>query len=109
MIQYFEKYGASKCPQHVNPAEYMLDAFGAGDPNRHGKDWGQVWIESGECRQRMEESQGFIRHRGQVNPSQLVDDRRFAMPWTIQVATVIKRTVHSHWRSPEYYRHIRAP
>jgi len=64
MIQYFEKNGASKCLQHMNPTEYVLEEIGASDPNRHKKDWGKVWIQSGECHQRMgEETQGFILHR----------------------------------------------
>ena len=37
LIGYFERNGAKKCPPSTNPAEYMLEAIGAGDPNYKGK------------------------------------------------------------------------
>ena len=30
LIEYFEKNGGPKCPEHANPAEWMLDTIGAG-------------------------------------------------------------------------------
>lgn len=45
---YFAKHGAV-CPGNVNPAEYMLEAIGAGVAPRVGdKDWKDVWLESAE-------------------------------------------------------------
>lgn len=37
LIDYFERNGAKKCPPSANPAEYMLEAIGAGDPNYKAK------------------------------------------------------------------------
>lgn len=48
LIEYFRKHGA-ECPLNANPAEWMLDAIGAGQAPRIGdKDWGEIWRESDE-------------------------------------------------------------
>lgn len=45
---YFAKHGAV-CPSNVNPAEFMLDAIGAGLAPRIGdRDWKDVWLDSEE-------------------------------------------------------------
>lgn len=49
MREYFARYGAS-CPTTVNPAEYMLEAIGAGITPRIGdRDWKDIWLDSPEC------------------------------------------------------------
>ena len=46
--EYFARYGA-ECPQNVNPAEYMLEAIGAGIAPRVGpRDWKDIWLDSAE-------------------------------------------------------------
>ena len=46
--EYFGRYGAH-CPSNVNPAEYMLEAIGAGVTPRVGnRDWKDIWSESPE-------------------------------------------------------------
>lgn len=46
---YFARHGA-KCPPNMNPAEYMLEAIGAGVSPRIGdRDWKDVWLDSSEC------------------------------------------------------------
>jgi ATP-binding cassette subfamily G (WHITE) protein 2 (SNQ2) len=48
MRDYFARYGAP-CPSNVNPAEYMLEAIGAGVTPRIGdRDWKDVWLDSPE-------------------------------------------------------------
>jgi ATP-binding cassette, subfamily G (WHITE), member 2, SNQ2 len=48
MREYFARYGA-KCPSNVNPAEYMLEAIGAGITPRIGdRDWKDIWLDSAE-------------------------------------------------------------
>jgi ATP-binding cassette subfamily G (WHITE) protein 2 (SNQ2) len=49
MREYFSRYGAP-CPPNVNPAEYMLEAIGAGISPRIGdRDWKDIWLDSPEC------------------------------------------------------------
>lgn len=46
--EYFARNGAV-CPPNVNPAEYMLEAIGAGLSPRVGpRDWKDVWLDSPE-------------------------------------------------------------
>jgi ATP-binding cassette, subfamily G (WHITE), member 2, SNQ2 len=46
--EYFARYGAA-CPSNVNPAEYMLEAIGAGVTPRIGdRDWKDIWLDSPE-------------------------------------------------------------
>lgn len=46
--EYFAKHGAV-CASNVNPAEFMLDAIGAGLAPRIGdRDWKDVWLDSEE-------------------------------------------------------------
>ncbi|KAI5778138.1 ABC-2 type transporter-domain-containing protein [Geopyxis carbonaria] len=101
MIQYFQNNGAPTCPKQKNPAEYMLEAVGAGDPNRKEKDWGEVWFNSEEYQRRSQEIEQFINERQDSNGGN-VGDSEFAMPWSTQTIAVIKRTFIAYWRTPEY-------
>ena len=102
LINYFESNGAPKCPQDVNPAEYMLEAIGAGNPDYQGQDWGDIWAASPEHQARTDEIQSMIESRRNVVTKALVDDREYAMPLSTQLSAVIKRTFVAYWRSPEY-------
>ena len=53
--EYFARHGAV-CPPSVNPAEYMLEAIGAGlSPRIGNRDWNDIWLESAECKRSREE------------------------------------------------------
>ena len=103
LIDYFQSNGAKKCPPSANPAEYMLEAIGAGNPDYKGKDWGDVWAASPEHQKRTEEIQQMISERSHAEPSSsLKDDREYAMPLMTQVMAVIKRFLIAYWRTPDY-------
>lgn len=103
LIDYFERNGAQKCPPRTNPAEYMLEAIGAGDPNYNGKDWGDVWASSPEHEERTQEIQQMVSSRRNIEPSSKTrDDREYAMPLSTQVYTVTYRTFTAYWRDPDY-------
>ncbi|KAL8822796.1 MAG: hypothetical protein Q9191_006477 [Dirinaria sp. TL-2023a] len=102
LISYFERNGAKQCPPNANPAEYMLEAIGAGNPDYKGKDWGDVWASSPEHEQRGQEIQSMISERRGAASSATNDDREYAMPLSTQVFSVIKRDFTSYWRTPEY-------
>ncbi|KAG5643545.1 hypothetical protein DXG03_000686 [Asterophora parasitica] len=89
---YFARHGAL-CPSNVNPAEYMLEAIGAGVTPRVGdRDWKDVWLDSEECRVAKEEIKA-IRERGlaKVEP-----DRKALSTFVVQ------RNNMALWRSPDY-------
>ncbi|KAA8897609.1 ABC-2 type transporter-domain-containing protein [Sphaerosporella brunnea] len=102
MIQYFERNGAPKCSKDRNPAEYMLESIGAGDPNRKEKDWGQVWRDSEESSRIDAEIEQFASERRGSGNEKLADNRSFAMPWATQVLALMKRTFVAYWRTPQY-------
>jgi ABC-type multidrug transport system permease subunit/ABC-type multidrug transport system ATPase subunit len=103
LIDYFEHNGAKKCPADANPAEYMLEAIGAGNPDYKGKDWGDVWAASPEHHQRTLEIQQMIAEaRKKDTGSELIDDREFAMPLSTQISAVVRRSFVSYWRTPDY-------
>ena len=103
LIDYFEHNGAHKCPPRANPAEYMLEAIGAGDPNYKGKDWGDVWASSPEHEERSRDIQNMISSRRNAPlTDKLKDDREYAMPLSTQVSEVTKRTFVNYWRDPDY-------
>lgn len=103
LVDYFEQNGAHKCPPRVNPAEYMLEAIGAGDPNYKGKDWGDVWASSPEHEQRTQEIQSMISTRLNAPLSdRLKDDREYAMPLSTQLSAVVRRSFTNYWRTPDY-------
>lgn len=60
--EYFARHGAV-CPPNVNPAEYMLEAIGAGVTPRIGdRDWKDIWLESRECEKVRKEIQEIKQH-----------------------------------------------
>jgi ATP-binding cassette, subfamily G (WHITE), member 2, SNQ2 len=103
LIDYFERNGAKKCPPNANPAEYMLEAIGAGNPDYTGKDWAEVWAQSKEHQDRSIEIEQMIKDRSHAEMSNsLRDDREYAMPLSTQLMAVVKRTFVAYWRSHEY-------
>ncbi|KAI9673041.1 MAG: hypothetical protein M1817_003205 [Caeruleum heppii] len=103
LISYFERNGAKKCPPRANPAEYMLEAIGAGNPDYKGQDWGEVWEAAPERAERGHEIQGMIESRRQANTGSKTDDEReYAMPMSTQIIAVVKRSFISYWRTPDY-------
>lgn len=103
LIDYFEGNGAKKCEPSANPAEYMLEAIGAGDPNYKGKDWGDVWAASAEHETRSREIQEMVAERRNAPTNSKTDDsREYAMSLGTQVYAVVKRSFVSYWRTPDY-------
>jgi len=103
LIQYFAKHGAF-CPSDANPAEWMLDAIGAGVAARMGdEDWGVVWQESEELARTKEE---IIRIKAErtheTGSAPLVVQQEYATPLWHQVQAVCKRQSLSFWRTPNY-------
>ena len=99
LIEYFERNGGHKCPPEANPAEYMLEAIGAGDPEYSGPDWGDLWDASSEKQARSEEIQSMIERRRDASMTgEIKDDREFAMPLMTQIYTVTHRNFVAYWR-----------
>ncbi|RAL01405.1 putative ABC transporter [Aspergillus ibericus CBS 121593] len=103
LIEYFEQNGARKCSPHENPAEYMLEVIGAGNPDYKGQDWGDVWARSAQHRQLSQDIENLIQERRNKEVEEGKDDNReYAMPIWVQVLTVTKRSFIAYWRTPPY-------
>jgi ATP-binding cassette subfamily G (WHITE) protein 2 (SNQ2) len=103
LLDYFESNGAKKCTPNTNPAEFMLDAIGAGNPDYKGKDWGDVWANSKENSALSKEIQALMKERREKGANQeSSDEREYAMPLTSQIMTVTHRSFVAMWRTPSY-------
>ena len=103
MIDYFEDNGARKCPSKANPAEYMLEVIGAGNPDYAGPDWGDIWEASPENETRRLEIKSMIENRRTASAQgKIQDQREYAMPLGTQIYTVTMRNFAAYWRSQNY-------
>ena len=103
LLEYFRLNGAV-CPSDANPAEWMLDAIGAGQAARIGsRDWGEVWRTSPELARTKEAITQMKSQRiAEVGSSPNVDQSEYATPLWHQIKIVNWRTQLSFWRSPNY-------
>ncbi|RYO75617.1 hypothetical protein DL762_009937 [Monosporascus cannonballus] len=103
LISYFEENGGSKCPPDANPAEWVLDTIGAGNPDYKGQDWGSTWLQS---RKYEEQSRGIaeiVEKRKNADHSRNVrDDREYTMSLWTQTTAVVKRSFVAYWRRLNY-------
>jgi len=100
---YFQKNGAD-CPSDANPAEWMLDAIGAGSAPRLGKkDWADVWADSEEFAQAKQEIVRIKDTRSaEVGAAETVVQKEYATPLLHQIKLVNRRQNLSFWRTPNY-------
>jgi ATP-binding cassette subfamily G (WHITE) protein 2 (SNQ2) len=101
LINYLEKNGAPPCPAKANPAEYMLDCIGAGNPDQKGSDWADIWSRSQENASLTREIEDVVRISGASRPP-VEDAAEYAMPIQVQISTVVNRSFSSMWRSRDY-------
>ncbi|KAK7063883.1 pleiotropic drug resistance ABC transporter protein [Favolaschia claudopus] len=99
---YFASRGAV-CPSDVNPAEYMLEAIGAGTTPRVGdRDWKDIWLESPECQKLRDEIEAIKKEGLALTEPDKKDQTTYATPFWYQLRTVTYRNALSLWRSPDY-------
>ncbi|EHL03106.1 putative ABC transporter G family member 11 [Glarea lozoyensis 74030] len=103
LLAYLRKHGAD-CPPDANPAEYMLDAIGAGQAPRVGnRDWAEIFADSPELANIKERISEMKQQRlSEVGGDVKVDEKEYATPLMHQLKIVQKRTNLSFWRSPNY-------
>lgn len=101
---YLSRNGA-ECPPNANPAEYMLEAIGAGSRKRVGdKDWAERWVESPEFSQVKEEIQK-LKAEALAKPDEASEGKgvtQYATPLWTQLQVVGERTFISFYRRPDY-------
>lgn len=103
LLDYFRQHGAY-CPPDANPAEWMLDAIGAGQAPRIGvKDWGDVWSDSLEF-ERVKQEIVHIRETRlrEVGEAESIQQKEYAAPVWHQIKIVCRRQSLAFWRTPNY-------
>ncbi|KWU42587.1 hypothetical protein RHOSPDRAFT_20945 [Rhodotorula sp. JG-1b] len=100
--EYLAKHGAV-CPDNANPAEYVLEAIGAGSGRRVGnKDWADIWLDSEEF-VRVKETIKQLNAEGLAMPEDSEGlHASYATPFWTQLKVVVTRTFLAFWRSPDY-------
>ncbi|TGO89906.1 hypothetical protein BPOR_0088g00160 [Botrytis porri] len=103
LLDYFHRHGAD-CPSDANPAEWMLDAVGAGQAARIGdRDWADIFADSPELANIKDRiSQMKTQRLAEVGGTTHDDEREFATPLLHQLRIVQARTNLAFWRSPNY-------
>jgi ATP-binding cassette subfamily G (WHITE) protein 2 (SNQ2) len=103
LLKYFNRHGAD-CPADANPAEWMLDAVGAGSAPRIGdKDWADVWADSEEFAQVKQEIISMKEQRAaEVGSAEPIEQKEYATPLMYQIKLVNRRMNLSFWRTPNY-------
>lgn len=101
LIDYLERNGA-KVPADANPAEFMLEAIGAGSRKRIGGDWHQKWLNSPEFAKVKEEIQ-VLKADALAKPiTEDAKPREYATSFLFQFKTVLRRTNIALWRNADY-------
>ncbi|KAI0673630.1 ABC-2 type transporter-domain-containing protein [Trametes maxima] len=98
---YFARHGGH-CPPNVNPAEFMLDAIGAGLTPRIGdRDWKDHWLDSQEYLDVLTEIEN-IKSSTPKGDGQSEHLTMYATPFWQQLRWVVNRNNLKLWRSPDY-------
>ncbi|WWD20557.1 hypothetical protein CI109_105033 [Kwoniella shandongensis] len=101
LIDYLEKNGA-KVPGDVNPAEFMLEAIGAGSRKRIGGDWGEKWRNSPEFQHVKEEIQQLKSQALATPDDGKTKHTEYATSFMFQLKTMLRRTNVALWRNADY-------
>lgn len=103
LIDYFEKYGAPKCPSDANPAEWMLEVIGAAPGSHANQDYHQVWLNSTEYKAVNAELDRIESELAKIpepeDPERL---KSYAASFLKQYFLVLKRVMEQNWRTPSY-------
>jgi ABC-type multidrug transport system ATPase subunit len=97
--EYFARYDAP-CPKDANPAEHMIDVVSG--TLSQGKDWNQIWLDSPEHKNTVEELDRIIADAAAKEPGTKDDGYEFATPLWEQTKLVTQRMNISLWRNTDY-------
>jgi len=107
LTSYFERNGASPCPENANPAEWMLEVIGAAPGSHTDLDWFDIWRKSLEYTEvknelsRLKEVRPIEKTQSAVKRDK-ASFNAFAAPFWLQYLEVQKRVFQQYWRTPSY-------
>lgn len=110
ILDYFERNGARHCDDKENPAEYILEAIGAGATASTDFDWGEIWAQSPEKVQTDAKRDELINESAKNatdtsatdSPSEKNLTSKYATPYWYQFRHVTHRTSLIFYRDPDY-------
>lgn len=106
ILDYFENNGARKCSESENPAEYILEAIGAGATASTAQNWFEVWSRSPEKVAVEKEIDRLIdegKQKAGLSEKELKAlQNPYATSIMYQYVLLIKRIGLAYWRNPLY-------
>ncbi|ODV65879.1 hypothetical protein HYPBUDRAFT_112819 [Hyphopichia burtonii NRRL Y-1933] len=109
ILDYFERNGARHCNDNENPAEYILEAIGAGATAVVDRDWFQIWQDSPENAENMRVLEQLLEDSSKNGNSDSLSKEEikqllkpYATPVYYQFWHVLYRNALMFWRNPEY-------
>lgn len=104
LLSYFRRNGARQCLPSENPAEYILEAIGAGATSEVTENWHSIWKSSPEFTQTNKEIDRLIAELSsdEVKYESRLGDSRFATSYFYQFRHVLVRTAITLWRNLNY-------
>ncbi|CAI4734849.1 CCQ_1a_G0046980.mRNA.1.CDS.1 [Saccharomyces cerevisiae] len=103
VIKYFEKNGARKCQQNENPAEYILEAIGAGATASVQQNWPDIWQKSHEYANINEKINDMIKDLSSTTLHKTATRAsKYATSYSYQFHHVLKRSSLTFWRNLNY-------
>ncbi|KAI5963216.1 uncharacterized protein KGF55_003008 [Candida pseudojiufengensis] len=107
ILDYFERNGARHCEDDENPAEYILEAIGAGASAGNVSNWHEKWLNSDE-RIETDNKRDELIDELSSKPSTLTKkeikdlNNQYATPYWYQFRWVCERNAITFFRDPEY-------
>ena len=103
LINYFEKYGAPKCPDNANPADWMLEVIGAAPGYHANQDYHQVWRNSSEYHVIQKRLSKMEKKLSKLPRDQTPETYYYySATFSQQYFHATKRVFEQYWRSPTY-------
>ncbi|KAG0669884.1 ATP-binding cassette transporter snq2 [Maudiozyma exigua] len=104
LLNYFESHGARTCTKEENPAEYILEAIGAGATASVQADWHDIWVKSDEFVASNNKVDALITEFSQKKDDSDTEDNqsKYATSYMYQFRYVYLRTATTFWRNLDY-------
>ena len=104
VLSYFERNGARKCSPKENPAEYVLEAIGAGATATVKEDWHKIWLNSQEYVDSENKVTELINElSSKIDELEVgTNTSKYATSYVYQFRYVLQRTSLTFWRSLNY-------